>query len=84
MGSRERSVCADREEFTGLHGVPARHPRRWPPDDGGLEGISCDEDNGDADLLMVEGIFVRGGTCPQGMSNQIYYGEKLQSLVSEL
>ena len=28
-------------------------------DDVGFEGISCDEDDGDADLLTVEGIFVR-------------------------
>jgi len=28
-------------------------------DDVGFEGISCDEDNGNADLLTVEGIFVR-------------------------
>ena len=28
-------------------------------DDVGFEGISCNEDNGDTDLLTVEGIFVR-------------------------
>ncbi|KXG23403.1 hypothetical protein SORBI_3008G091100 [Sorghum bicolor] len=57
IGVPSKTVVRRSGGVADLRSVPSRHLRRRPPDDGGLEGISCDVD---ADILTVVYLYELG------------------------